>query len=59
MDFPIDQIGTVLQAIEDNLGVVSATALAIIAGFDKLALVVIKTLGNIRDAWRETFPKGG
>ena len=57
MDFPIDQVGTFLESAIDNWGVIVASLGAVVASADKFALVVIKTLGNIRDAWRETFPK--
>jgi hypothetical protein len=46
-----------LQFLMDNLSIIGASILAFIAGFDKIALVGIKTLANIRDAWRASFPK--
>ena len=48
---------SLINEIGANIGVISAVALAAVAGGDKIALIIIKTLGNIRDAWWETFPK--
>jgi hypothetical protein len=47
----------ILVGLIDNWGVISATAMAVIVGADKIFLVLITTLGNIRDAWMATFPK--
>jgi hypothetical protein len=45
-----------LQLIAENWGTVLGYVLAAMAGFDKVALVFIKTVANIRDAWRDSFP---
>jgi len=45
------------QMLSDNWGVITGAALVIIAGIDKVALIFIKTLRNILDSWRESFPK--
>jgi hypothetical protein len=50
----MDQI---LVTLTENLPMISATCLAVIAGADKIFLILIATMGNIRDAWRNTFPK--
>ena len=55
MDFPIDQIATTMETLMDNWEMLPGYILAAVAGFDKVALIVIKTLSNIRDAWRENF----
>jgi len=47
----------ILTTLIDNWEMVLASAGAAIAGADKVFLVLITTLGNIRDAWRRTFPK--
>ena len=44
------------QMLSDNWGVITGAALVIIAGIDKVALIFIKTLRNILDSWRESFP---
>jgi hypothetical protein len=47
----------ILATLMENLPVISASCLAVIAGADKIFLILIATIGNIRDAWRQTFPK--
>jgi hypothetical protein len=46
-----------LTTLMDNLGLISASCLAVIAGADKVFLILIATMGNIRNAWKSTFPK--
>jgi hypothetical protein len=46
-----------LEILYDNLGLIGGYILAIIAGFDKVALITIKTISNVRDAWYDSFPK--
>lgn len=46
----------IINSLQANMDVVMITALAVIAGADKLFLIMIATIGNIRDAWRKTFP---
>jgi hypothetical protein len=47
----------ILTTLMDNWGMISAGCLAVIAGADKIFLILIATMGNIRNAWRSTFPK--
>jgi len=47
----------ILETLMANWDVVLASALAVTAGADKIFLVLITTMGNIRDAWNRTFPK--
>jgi hypothetical protein len=56
MDFPIQTVSNVIMDITNNWEVISVSILAIVAGFDKVALIVIRTLGNIRDEWYAVFP---
>ena len=46
-----------LQMAQENWEVILGSAVAAVVGADKFFLVLITTLGNIRDAWRKTFPK--
>jgi hypothetical protein len=46
-----------LDWLSDNMGLISGYALAILAGIDKVALVAIKTMENIKHAWQQAFPK--
>lgn len=46
-----------LDWLSDNMGLISGYALAILAGVDKVALVAIKTMENIKHAWQQAFPK--
>jgi hypothetical protein len=48
---------SIIDFIVDNWGAIMGYSVALVVGFDKLVLVAIKTLANIRDAWRESFPK--
>jgi hypothetical protein len=57
MDFPIDKIATTIEDVASNWDAWMGYALAAIAGIDKLFLIVIKTMSNIRDAWHENFKK--
>lgn len=56
-DMPIDQIAMYIDALKENWELISVSVLAFIASLDKIALVAIKTLENIRNAWRDSFPK--
>ena len=58
MDFPIDQVGSILEILEDNWSTILVIAGAAIASIDTFFMVVIKSMGNIRDTYRDTFPKG-
>jgi len=57
MNFPIDQVGVYIEQVVSNWDQWLGYVIAAVAGFDKVALVVIKTISNIRDAWRQEFPK--
>lgn len=46
-----------LKAITENLDIVVASIVIFLASADKIAMVAIKSLGNIKDTWRDTFPK--
>ena len=47
----------ILTVLEQNWEVVLASLTAAVIGADKVLLIVITTLGNIRDTWLKTFPK--
>ena len=47
----------IINIFAENWGAIMGYTLAAIAGFDKVAHMVIKTLANVRDTWRENFPK--
>ena len=46
-----------LEALSNNWEIITAAMFGIMAGADKVVLVLIKTMANIRDAWRDSFPK--
>lgn len=46
-----------MSMLADNWETITGAALVVIAGIDKVALVIIRTLRNIRDSWYESFPK--
>ena len=52
----LEEIMTFIDWINTNGDTIMITLVALIAGADKIALVFLKTLGNIRDAWEEEFP---
>ena len=56
MDY-LDKFMELVAWIELNGDVITVTFLAVLAGADKIALVFLKTLSNIRDAWRDYFGK--
>ena len=47
----------ILTQIGENWQEIAAGGIIAMASFGKLAEIVIKTLGNIGDTWRQTFPK--
>jgi hypothetical protein len=47
----------IIQSLIDNWDVVLASCTAVVVGADKFMLVLVTTLGNIRDTWFQTFPK--
>ena len=47
----------ILTAIQENWDVILASLTAAVIGADKVMLIVITTMGNIRDTWQKTFPK--
>jgi len=51
----LDGFMDLINWIELNGDVITVTFLAVLAGADKLALVFLKTISNIRDAWRDYF----
>lgn len=53
----IERTTTWMQMLADNWEVITGALLVIVAGIDKVALIFIKTLRNIVDSWRESFPK--
>lgn len=55
---PVEKLDTFMQIMtwfSDNWEVLTGTALAIIAGADKVAMVALKTAKNILDEWHSTF----
>jgi hypothetical protein len=46
-----------LSALSSNLEAIAAGAVIILIGADKLAIIFISTLKNVRDAWYSAFPK--
>jgi len=46
-----------MQMLADNWETITGAALVVVAGVDKVALVCIRTLRNIKDSWYESFPK--
>ena len=46
-----------LTTLGDNWELIAAGLAVAAASADKLALVVISTMKNIRDAWQAAFPK--
>ena len=57
MNFPIDEIATTIEQVANSWDQWLGYVIAAVAGFDKVALVAIKTISNIRDAWKQEFPK--
>ena len=57
MNFPIDEIGQRIEYIASNWDQWLGYVIAAVAGFDKVAMVFIKTLENIGTQWRQSFPK--
>ena len=53
----IEKTTTWIQMLADNWEVITGAALVVVAGIDKVALIFIRTLKNIKDSWRESFPK--
>jgi len=53
----IDQIVQTIETVVSNWDSWLGYALAAVASFDKLAMVCIKTVSNIRDQWYQSFPK--
>lgn len=49
------QITATVDHMVTNWDMWMAWSLAAIASMDKLFLIVIKTMANIRDAWRDSF----
>ena len=43
--------------LADNWEIITGATLVMVAGIDKVALVLIRTLKNIKDSWQESFPK--
>ena len=52
------EMGT-LAWLSDNWEAIVASTLVVIASIDKVALVALKTLRNIFDAWNELFTANG
>jgi len=46
-----------MELITENLEVIAASILVFIGLADKIAIVTLKTVRNIMDAWNETFKK--
>ena len=57
MDFPIDQIALTIEQVTSNWDQWLGYVIAAVAGFDKVAMVFIKTLENIRTQWDQSFPR--
>ena len=55
----IEKTTTWMQMLADNWEIITGAMLVVIAGIDKVALVCIKTLRNIIDAWKENFGLDG
>ena len=53
----IEKTTTWFQMLADNWEIITGAALVVIAGIDKVALIFIRTIKNIGDSWRESFPK--
>jgi len=53
----LDAILDLIDWIKINGDLIMVTILAIVAGADKVALITLKTMANIRDAWRDYFGK--
>jgi len=51
----MEEMSTVIDNVMTHWETYLGYALAVLAGFDKVALVFIKTLDNIRDAWVDAF----
>ena len=47
-----------LNTLNANWELIMASMVALLAAADKILMVIITSLGNIRDTWRRTFPKG-
>ena len=48
---------TMFQTLLDNWEIVVVGLAAAVASLDKFCLVVISSLKNVKDAWRQAFPK--
>ena len=57
MNFPIDEIGSTIEQIASSWDQWLGYVIAAVAGFDKVAMVFIKTLENIKTQWKQSFPK--
>ena len=47
----------ILNKVMENWETITASSLIILASLDKVLLIAIKGIGNVRDAWKESFPK--
>ena len=47
----------ILGPLADNWEMITAGAVAMVAGADQLFIILIATLKNISDAWYAAFPK--
>lgn len=47
----------ILITMAENWQEIAAGLIIAMASFGKVAELCIKTMGNIRDTWRQTFPK--
>ena len=57
INMDIEKTTSWFQMLSDNWEIIAGSLLVIVAGIDKVALVLIRTLKNIQDSWRESFPK--
>jgi len=53
----IEKTTSWFQMLADNWEIITGAFLVVVAGIDKVALIFIRTLKNIGDSWRESFPK--
>ena len=52
----IEKTTSWIQMLANNWEAIAGALLVVVAGIDKVALVFIRTLKNIQDSWRESFP---
>ena len=45
----------ILSTLAENWQEIAAGLIIAVASFGKVSELIIKTMGNVRDTWRETF----